>query len=53
MRAYEILVKGIGKPALSSSFNPAPPNEKETFSGLEVDNHETSKKSALLDINVW
>lgn len=52
MRAYEILVKDIGKPVLSLSFNPGPPKEKEIISGLEEDNHETSKKAALLDIGV-
>lgn len=52
MRAYEILVKGIGKPVLSSSFNPGPPKEKEIISGLEEDNHETSKKTALLYMGV-
>lgn len=48
MKAYEILMKGIGKPVLSSSFNPVPPTEQEIISGLKGDNHETSKKRISL-----
>lgn len=45
-------MKGIGKPVLSPSFNPGTPKEKAIISGLEEDNHETSKKTALLDIGI-
>lgn len=51
MKAYEILMKGVGKPILSSSFDPVPPTEQEIISGLKEDNHKASKKRVSLDIS--
>lgn len=45
-----MLTKGIGKPVLSSSFNPVSPTEQEIISGLKEDNHGTSKKCVSLDV---
>lgn len=50
MKAYEIFMKGTGKPVLLSSLNPVSPTEQAIISGLKEDNHETSKKHISLDI---